>query len=69
MKKSDDTGLIIFALVSGVHIYLAMEHPVIFWAVFVPLAVIAIITFVNSQSKFHSRKAVEFSMRNKRNLV
>ena len=25
--------------------------------------------FVNSQSKFHSRKAVEFSMRNKRNLV
>ena len=25
--------------------------------------------FVNSQSKFHSRKAVEFSMRNKRNLM
>jgi hypothetical protein len=24
---------------------------------------------VNSQSKFHSRKAVEFSMRNKRNLM
>jgi len=24
--------------------------------------------FVNSQSKFHSRKAVEFSMRKKRNL-
>ena len=47
MKKSDDTGLIIFALVSGVPIYLAMEHPVIFWAVFVPLAVIAIITFIS----------------------
>ena len=24
---------------------------------------------VNSQSKFHSRKGVEFSMRNKRNLM
>lgn len=39
-------GLIMFALIGGTIIYLLMEHPVIFWLVFIPIAVIVIIKFI-----------------------
>ena len=45
MKKSDG-NLIIWALVIGIPIYLIMEHPIIFWLVFVPIAVLVIISLI-----------------------
>ena len=45
-KKSDDSGLIIWALVIGVPIFLLMEHPIIFWLIVVPLVTYGIIKFI-----------------------
>lgn len=39
-------GLIIFALVVGIPLYLLFEHPVVFWIVLVPIAVYVIIKFI-----------------------
>ena len=39
-------GLIMFALIGGIIAYLLMEHPVIFWLIFVPIAVLGIIKFI-----------------------
>lgn len=47
MKKSDDSGLIAWALVMGIPIYLLMEHPVIFWLIFVPIVVLGVMKFIN----------------------
>lgn len=40
-------GLIIFALVVGIPLYLLFEHPVVFWIVFVPIAVYSVIKIIN----------------------
>lgn len=45
-KKSDNTGMIILAIVVGTPIFLLMVHPFIFWLVFVPLVVLGIIKFI-----------------------
>lgn len=45
-KSPVDGGLIILAFVIGVPVFLVMEHPVIFWVVFVPLVVFVIIKFI-----------------------
>lgn len=45
-KKSDNTGLIVLALVIGVPIFLMMEYPIIFWLVFVPLVTYGIVKFI-----------------------
>ena len=47
MKKSDETGLIILALVVGIPMFLLMEHPLIFWWVFVPFVVAVAIHIIN----------------------
>ena len=46
MKSPDNSGLIIFALVVGVPVFLLMEYPIIFWLIFIPLAVLGIIKFI-----------------------
>ena len=46
-KKTSDSGLIILAFVIGIPVFLMMEHPVIFWLVFVPSVTFGIIRFIN----------------------
>ena len=46
MKSPNSTSLIIWALVLGIPLFLLMEHPWIFFLVFVPLAVLGIIRFI-----------------------
>ena len=41
-KKKDDSWLIGLVLLVGAPLYLIMEHPLIFWLVFVPLTVILV---------------------------
>ena len=45
-KKSDDTGLIIWAFIIGIPAFLIMSHPIIFWLVFIPLVVFGIVKFI-----------------------
>jgi hypothetical protein len=45
-RKSSDEGLIVLALVLGIPIFLLMVYPIIFWLVFLPLAVILIMRFI-----------------------
>lgn len=42
----NDGGLIILAFVVGVPLFLLMEHPVIFWLIFVPICVVGIYGFI-----------------------
>lgn len=39
-------GIVILVFVIGVPLFLLFEHPLIFWLVFVPLAVMGIINFI-----------------------
>lgn len=39
-------GMLILIIVVGVPIFLLMEHPVIFWLIFLPLVVIGIVKFI-----------------------
>ena len=45
-RKSSDEGVIALAFLIGVPVFLLMVHPLIFWLVFVPLAVILIMGFI-----------------------
>lgn len=45
-KKRDESALIPWVFILGVPLFLLMEHPVIFWCVFVPLVVLAVIGFI-----------------------
>ena len=45
-KKDENTGLIIFALIVGTPIYLLVTFPLIFWLVFLPIAVFVVVKFV-----------------------
>lgn len=44
--KSDDNGLIILALVVGTPLFLLMEHPIIFWFIFLPIVGFGIFKFI-----------------------
>ena len=46
MRKSDGIGLIVLAFVIGVPVFLLMEHPIIFWSIFVPIVVFGIVKFI-----------------------
>ena len=39
-------GIVIAMFLVGIPLYLLMEHPFIFWLVFVPLAVVGIANFI-----------------------
>ena len=39
-------GTVLLIFLVGVPLYLLMEHPVIFWLIFVPIAVLGIIKFI-----------------------
>lgn len=45
-KKSGDEGLIILAFIIGVPVFLVMQHPIIFWLVFIPLVTFGIVKFI-----------------------
>lgn len=45
-KKSGDEGLIILAFIIGIPAFLIMQHPVIFWLVFIPLVTFGIVKFI-----------------------
>lgn len=45
-RKSSDGGIIALAFIIGVPVFLLMEHPVIFWLVFLPLTVILVMGFI-----------------------
>lgn len=51
--KKGSTGLYALILFVGAPIYLIMEHPVILWCIFIPLA----ITFIYNLFKFLSNPA------------
>lgn len=38
-KNKSDYGLIILAFIIGVPVFLAIENPVVFWVIFMPIAV------------------------------
>lgn len=46
MKTSDNSGLIIWAFVIGIPLFLLMEHPLVFWLVFIPLVIIGVTKFI-----------------------
>lgn len=46
MNSPDNTKLIIFALVVGVPILLLEVYPLIFWFIFLPILVVAVILFI-----------------------
>ena len=39
-------GTVLLIFLVGVPLYLIIEHPVIFWLIFVPIAVLGIIKFI-----------------------
>ena len=39
-------GILLLVFLVGVPLYLLFEHPVIFWLIFVPIAVVSIIKFI-----------------------
>lgn len=39
-------GMVILVFLVGVPLFLLMEHPLIFWLIFVPIAVLGIIRFI-----------------------
>ena len=45
-KKKSDNGLIIWAFIIGVPAFLIMQHPIIFWLVFVPIVTFLVFKFV-----------------------
>ena len=46
-RKSNDSGLIGCVFIIGIPVLLLMEHPIIFFLVFLPLVVIGVISFIN----------------------
>ena len=45
-KKKSDDGLIIWAFIIGIPVFLIMQYPIIFWLVFVPAVTFLAVKFV-----------------------
>ena len=46
-KKNSYGGIIILAFIIGIPVFLAMEHPLIFWLVFVPLVTFLLVRIMS----------------------
>lgn len=45
-RKKDDSWLMGLILFVGAPVFLLMEHPVVFWLVFVPLALLFVVSLI-----------------------
>ena len=50
-RKKDDSWLMGLILFVGAPVFLLMEHPVVFWLVFVPLAVLFVVSLIKFFTK------------------
>ncbi len=45
-KSKNDNGMIIWAFIIGIPVFLMIEYPIIFWIIFVPVVTVAAINFI-----------------------
>lgn len=46
MKRNNEGKAIVLALAIGTPIYLLMEHPLIFFAIFLPILILLVVSFI-----------------------